>query len=363
MINLQQANKKHLFVHLHTTNDCNLDCSYCYNRASARTDRITPKYDPNYLVKLLNEHADAIDIMFYGGEPLLNVDFIDKIISLLQNNQNIEAQFHIVSNGTISFDGLHKLGLLGAISSIWISFDGTKETISKLRGDRVYDGIVQNLALLKGIYFGTLIARMTHTSGFNIADNAFEAGRFFPHVYFQCDNTLTDADSVDFAKIFKYQFNELVDKWLTEYATGQINWLPDNVLGIWYHLHHNIRKNYYHCSPGVGCITIDSYGNVFSCPEGETPESHSVINDCKLGHISEGLCKKKHDLKARCTVCELLWICGGRCMWTDNESYCDIVKAAFDTVSGYKADIENLVLNGRISEADFYPSLYSEVVP
>lgn len=363
MINLQQTNTKHLLVHLHTTNDCNLDCSYCYNRGSARIKRITPKYKPNYLVDLLTENAEALDIVFYGGEPLLNVNFIAEVISLFRPHVGIESQFHIVTNGTVPFSKLNELGCLQKISSIWISFDGTKDTITRLRGDNVYDDIIENVKDLNDIYSGKVVARMTYTSGLNLCENVFEAGRFFQHVFFQCDNTIAEAEAVNFAKSFQYQFPKLVDKWLTLYTKGSISWLSDNVLGIWHHLHNKIKKDYYHCSPGVGCLTIDSNGNIYSCPEGETPESHSVINDCNLGNISDGLNRKKHELKARCSDCDLLWLCGGRCMWTDNESYCDIVRTAIETVKKHETDVEGLVLDKRILMEDFYPSHYSEVVP
>ena len=76
-------------LYIKVTNECNLKCPFCYspNIKSKLTYSVVEKY-----IRSLN----ISDIIFHGGEPLLNIDLIEEIIDKTDKN------FHIVTNFTLS---------------------------------------------------------------------------------------------------------------------------------------------------------------------------------------------------------------------------------------------------------------------
>lgn len=99
------ANIKH--IGFETTDSCNLKCTYCiygkfYDNHDIRTDK---KIDPkkaklliDFLVDKLKSPANTsseneVFISFYGGEPLLNIEFIKDIVDYTQQLQNHHITF------------------------------------------------------------------------------------------------------------------------------------------------------------------------------------------------------------------------------------------------------------------------------
>lgn len=96
----QLANIKHLGFEV--TDSCNLKCTYCIygefydnhdDRSNKRIDVQKAKLLIDFLVKKINSPANVslvneVFISFYGGEPLLNIDFVKEIVRYTQQLQN-----------------------------------------------------------------------------------------------------------------------------------------------------------------------------------------------------------------------------------------------------------------------------------
>lgn len=96
------------------TDSCNLNCTYCaygdlYDVLDARNAN---NIDPNKAIKLLNYildikkryRKDKLDIGFFGGEPLLNMKFIMKVVSTIKESdygKNIDIKYHLTTNGLL----------------------------------------------------------------------------------------------------------------------------------------------------------------------------------------------------------------------------------------------------------------------
>ncbi len=101
----QLANIKH--IGFEVTDSCNLQCTYCiYGKFYKNHDvRNMQKMDVgkakmliDFLVDKLNSPANTssvnlVFISFYGGEPLLNMDFIQEIVQYTQQIQNHHITF------------------------------------------------------------------------------------------------------------------------------------------------------------------------------------------------------------------------------------------------------------------------------
>lgn len=123
---------------LTTTQDCNLGCYYCYE---ARSNDALASSDVEAIVewtkvRLVSRKRTSLHVDWYGGEPLLNQDFLELASQALQNLcRELEVSYSasIISNGTrwpedvIEFIRRHK------IRQVQISFDGLKTNHDKRR--------------------------------------------------------------------------------------------------------------------------------------------------------------------------------------------------------------------------------------
>lgn len=121
-------------ITLHVTNDCNLRCTYCYaNGGSYNQERkLMNEKTANDFIDFFTKRFDIIEnIVFFGGEPLMNLDIIeiicDKFKSLKLSGKLQELPtFGIITNGTILNSRV--LNLINKhISFITVSVDGWKD--------------------------------------------------------------------------------------------------------------------------------------------------------------------------------------------------------------------------------------------
>lgn len=91
------------------TEDCNLRCTYCYEKNKNYTPiYMTTEVAKNAIDFLINEiiknNGDKIDITFFGGEPTLNMKVINFIFDYTVEqaaNFNIKPSFQLITNCTI----------------------------------------------------------------------------------------------------------------------------------------------------------------------------------------------------------------------------------------------------------------------
>jgi Arylsulfatase regulator (Fe-S oxidoreductase) len=151
------------------TDSCNLKCKYCgygdlYNNYDIRQNR---KLDPEKAVKLLDylnnlwnsednkSYKKKVHISFYGGEPLLNMIFIKKIISYVEglNNKNREFVFSMTSNALLLDQ--HMDYIVNKNFELLISLDGnSNNTIYRVdkQNKPVFDSLIKNIDLLRNKY-------------------------------------------------------------------------------------------------------------------------------------------------------------------------------------------------------------------
>lgn len=121
-------------ITVHVANDCNLRCKYCY--ASGGTYNLPRKLMSQEtairFVEYCCETFEEIEnIVFFGGEPLLNLPIIELICRLFHekfNNGKISylPNFGAITNGTISSDSAFAI-IRKYFSFITVSLDGPKE--------------------------------------------------------------------------------------------------------------------------------------------------------------------------------------------------------------------------------------------
>jgi uncharacterized protein len=152
------------------TDACNLNCTYCgygkfYSDYDARENKRLSQRKAiallDYLSKLWNSPMNIsanqnVYISFYGGEPLLNMPFIQTIVDYVENNLHCPARrftFSMTSNALLlhrymDFLAEHNFSLL-------ISLDGNKDNTSYRldhKGNPAFDTIIKNVNFLREKY-------------------------------------------------------------------------------------------------------------------------------------------------------------------------------------------------------------------
>lgn len=144
----------HFGLTIAPTSDCNFRCVYCYEK-----DRLRPSYMSKQVmdgvVKLLESQVDSIrsfSVTWYGGEPLLAFDVIEKLskkfMRICKKNK-IQYSAGIITNGSLlTREKVEKLNQYN-VNFYQITLDGTRENHNRSRptkeGGETYDVILNNL--------------------------------------------------------------------------------------------------------------------------------------------------------------------------------------------------------------------------
>lgn len=156
-------------VTFEVTNCCNLECHYCaygelYNDHGQRNNRNlsfdTAKLIIDYLMQLWKEGNTPsirrkVAFGFYGGEPLLNMEIVKKIIEYIEDTalSIIIPHFNMTTNGTLL--DRHIEYIVKKNIKLLISLDGNKENNSHRvfkNGNSTFDLVFKNINLVRNKY-------------------------------------------------------------------------------------------------------------------------------------------------------------------------------------------------------------------
>jgi MoaA/NifB/PqqE/SkfB family radical SAM enzyme len=116
------------------TEDCNFNCSYCYQ------DKKKRHIDISILKRAIDFFfpffTDGCSVNFYGGEPLLAFELIQQAVAYIQQKSrglDKGIKFSMTSNGSLIDD--HVLQFLQKNRfSLLLSFDGLAQEVSRKKG-------------------------------------------------------------------------------------------------------------------------------------------------------------------------------------------------------------------------------------
>jgi uncharacterized protein len=123
---------------LTTTMDCNLGCYYCYEERSP--DRLESKQVTQVVELarglLVESGKDSLHVDWYGGEPLLNLPFLELASDALQKmcaERKAWYSASVISNGTLWPADVRSFLVRNRIRQVQISFDGMRDNHDKRR--------------------------------------------------------------------------------------------------------------------------------------------------------------------------------------------------------------------------------------
>ncbi|MGE5328322.1 MAG: radical SAM protein [Deltaproteobacteria bacterium] len=204
------------------TEDCNLRCKYCYENAarcnSSYMSFNTAKKAADFLIDNAQKNGQKnLEINFFGGEPLLNLDVMISFFHYAvdkANKCNVKLFFSLMTNGTIYNEKIEKFFLdwYRTIKNIkiQISTDGIPQVQDKYRraqNDKPTSEIVlENILKLKKLF----------------KKNKIEISSFHTHSVITKDNISSIFLS------YKY-FRQLGIKKLEFMLSDEENWSEDDV--------------------------------------------------------------------------------------------------------------------------------------
>jgi uncharacterized protein len=367
-----------MHYHIILTDQCNLQCRYCYEKSvkdcgnhldsTFAYNFSAPsklQVDTRRLKKFLEKDQDPV-LIFYGGEPLLAIEKLKEIMDTL------DIPFRLQTNG-IFLNHLPK-PYMNRIQKVLVSLDGTRERTDYNRGEGTHDKVMKTVSSMKKWYKGEIVARMTiaqdcpdiYDQVISLLQNGFSS------VHWQLDAGFYrfDFDEKTFARFveaYNKDISNLITYWVEQMEEKTVLMLYPFV-GIVSSLlvKENTRLR---CGAGHAGYTITTDGTIVACPIG------THIEDFVAGTLETDPQKlKKFEITGRCLRCSLRNICGGRCLywnkahlWPEkgDDLICKTIRHLIEELEKKLPIIEKLIRKNTIKKDDFVYEKYfgPEIIP
>lgn len=366
------------------TTACDLQCRYCYGECCDDFDEADDAGDIDYFLPRDLAVGDAAlseffardpdsTIIFYGGEPLLNAERMYGLMDAIP-----ARRFMLHTNGTM----LHRVRpeYLNRLHTVSISIDGDRGLTDHNRGEGVYAKVMANARLARRNGFrGEAIARMTVTEDCDI----YRQARYL------LDNPDFCFDSVH------WQLNALF--WKNDYGRRRFaEWARESycpgvgrLTGEWVRIMRDEgrvlrmypllavmrslllgEKTRLRCGAGWAEFNVQTDGMISPCPVMSGMRAYYAGSV----HAGDPLGLRQTPIAGPCTGCDILDICGGRCLYANvtrkwgDEGFREVCGTVRSLIGGLRAalpEVRRLIREGKIDVRDFDHTRFNscEIIP
>ena len=377
------ANPLNYYVTL--TTKCNLQCRYCYGKCcdsfgsdfgALEIDYSLPtsiNYQLSDLIAFL-ERDPSPTIVFYGGEPLIEIKMIKRIMDTAKSDR-----YTIQTNGLL----LNQIDpdYVDRLDTILVSIDGDENATDTNRGKGVHRRVVDNLRLIRSRGFeGEIIARMTvpvdteidRQVNWLLCNDQFR----FTSIHWQMDAMFWQKDfcRTEFEnwcnRVYNPGIGRLTKSWIERIErSGEVLRLYPFVAVMRSLLDREQSK--LRCGAGWNTFNIQTDGKITPCPV------MAGMKDFYLGDLwnsnPSGL-KDSVFVKEPCTECSIYSLCGGRCLYANAtklwgrsgfQLVCSTVHNLIASLKRYEPRVRQLIDEGTIAIKDFDYGRYNscEIIP
>jgi len=351
-------------MNLDITRNCNLGCKYCFagtpinNTGNKPMDFETAKSALHYLAKHSASHPNRLNVVFFGGEPLLYFPLLKKIVKYagtIKVEYGKDITFDIFTNGTIlnkeTVTFIKEKGL-----RILLSIDGPKQFHDKLRPLKnkdasTYDAIMQHVDEILQVDPGKIVIRSTLTKENLCVTDTIEtlAQKGFKNFVFE----MVVTDNRDLLKyeeecsIFEGVIEKLAQNFRGLVLRGiKVNLLSEPIKKILSPQDIPPELCRSTCPAGRQFIIVSPEGDIYPCHyfadrkhwkmgtifDGKS-QLFSMVDENKIADLNKG------------KICGDCWmrghICGGQCPFKSLEI--NRQKGLFDKNHCYKEETKNIV--------------------
>lgn len=307
----------HLGLTIAPTSDCNFRCIYCYEKDSIKPVTMSEQTQEELLafVKRYVPTVKGFHVAWYGGEPLLAMDIIEKLsdafLKLCEENK-IEYSASMVTNGYLltpeKVEKLHGL----KVKDIQVTLDGAAEDHDRRRflkgGLPTFDKIIENLCVSKDNLPKQVSIRI-NADRHNVdrVDNVVRIlrekgleGKVFPYLAMVENHNDT------------YNDNSCLH--INEFSQCEFDFITRNGLDI---VNRTPRQIGNYCGADrCGSLVVNADGRLYKC------WNEIGIEACSVGTLKDGIRQSPHFFDymlydstedPECMDCRFLPVCMGGC--------------------------------------------------
>lgn len=358
--NCQKYSTEQLGLTIAPTLACNFKCVYCFenSKPGLMNEKVMER-----VIDFVNKKAESIkflDVTWYGGEPLLATDVINKLserfISICKD-KNIEYGAYIITNGSLIDHNVISNMLKFKIKGVQITLDGPPEIHDKRRinkkGESTFETIIENINAL--LATGEIEIAIRINIDKSNEENLDALLKILKEklisknvkISFGQVSALTEAcKSVESTCFNNKEFASNISSYyelLKRHGFDVYNEFP----------YPQVKLNYC-CSEVLQSLVVDHEGNLYKCwnqiGDVETAIGNLLDDDFDLTNYKHGMWLGRNPFcNEECRKCKLLPICMGGCPYNNvalkKENECDLIKYNIKEVM---LEYYNQFMNGKI---------------
>ncbi len=311
---------------LFNSHSCNLRCKYCFNEAGEipkekHMSSEIARAAVDFLLDRLEEKTQA-NIVFYGGEPLLNFDCIRETVRYADEKAGQlgkEIEYSIATNGTLLTDLIIDF-LVAHSFSIGLSLDGGQQVHDANRvfpdDHGSYANVVESFKKLTAKKADVTIQAVISSAGMDIKQ-AFADLRAVGVVncrFIHRSLANGDTECSSGFELFKKNYDSMIAALLDEDGEKGLPTIPLN----FYQLFQQIEERdivWKSCSGGSNQIAISADGDFWPC-ENCVGQPRFAMGNVKTGFdttLISSLATIGNETVPACTNCWARYLCGGPC--------------------------------------------------
>ena len=314
-----------------TTQDCNLNCRYCYNRVGNNIKKEYMSYkvikESFSLLTGLEEwnKEERFFISFHGGEPLLNCDAIEEIMNTVEKAVAREKiVYGMTTNGTLY--GQRQKEIIKKLDNISVSVDGKSDIHNLYRvylnGEGSFERVIKTAKEISKYKKMRIRVKVTHKTilflyeticfflqeGFNKIDPILD----------MFDSHWVDEDEELIIEQFRRVKNYVQENGYDEASIAGVTYTPLTPKGI--------------CDGGVTNFHILPDGTIYPCSLA-VGDTEWIIGRTDQGLYQEkiNLIQKMNDIETNnCIGCSMYKYCpSSRCKLVNKR-----ISGSYNTASG-----------------------------
>ncbi len=325
--NQMRYSTKDMEIMILTTYNCNFACPYCFEEGVKEKKYLRePKSDQIIAwiqEKALKNNPKEIHIIFYGGEPLMNIPAIEYIGSRMKKwseEHGIKFMFSLVTNGVALTRKVALKLVPCGLKVAKITVDGDKEVHDKFRpflnGRGSFDLIMNNIREIADLLQVTIGANFNSHS--------------YPHLfklldYLEAEGLKDKIALIDFKPITDRPNQPISDTTACpthetdpEYANQVMN-IKREFMKRGFRTSEPLGTNFCEFKAADMKSIIDTDGYIYKCPSmvGMPQFAFGTIENelTENAGFKELMKMEIVDFEKQCKSCEFIPICAGGCNW------------------------------------------------
>lgn len=318
-------------IALNIIQSCNLRCSYCYAGDGNYGVESTMSEELAFrIIDFFSKDKKAFSIAFFGGEPLMNLGLIKKVVAYCQTKKETKFYFSMTTNGTLLNEGIVQY-FKDHNFRITISYDGKNlHQTQRLNVDRKSNS--QGMVESKLEKFGSALS--------SLRDFGLRATYERQNIDLLCEDILETLTTKNFKLTYNRHAaargpgmlnmsdvvklrsitNTVVDHLLADrqydklLRLGHIRHNLDNL--------HNGRVAQNFCGAGVNYLSVSTSGKFYLCHR-FTEDASECVGDIDKGLDLPKLQQFAEHRTVRHDPCNACWMrqwCGGGCFHENKQA-------------------------------------------